>query len=264
VTDEEKSDVADDQADERRQDAHPAAGSPIQSILLLSDDSPLEKQTVALHRRQVLFLDGITLSMDAAMLAYRRLQLGLAAHLEQHERQAPSSRALQVQIVMDAWSVVDSVNRLRVLVQGMPGLKRGPAVVSFLKDIGPIETLRNAVQHLYGEVDKIHEDGRPLWGSLSWVRPPAPDTKEGSISWFVPGTLAVTNDLPPVTLAGKSIEYPVGYIQLRAAGETVCLSDAMASVQRFAGRFERAAASAFSVVPEGATNFYATFVLPVD
>lgn len=57
--------------------------------------------------------------------------------------------------MMEAWAIVDAVNRLRALVAATRGLKRGPAVVSFNRSVEGVETLRNAVQHLIGEVEEL-------------------------------------------------------------------------------------------------------------
>jgi hypothetical protein len=60
------------------------------------------------------------------------------------------------------------------------------------------------------------------------------------------------------------MELPIGLVELTAAGETVCLSEVVAAVHRFAGRLERAAAAAFSVLPTDEIGVQARFDLPVD
>jgi hypothetical protein len=42
---------------------------PIPPPVLLSDDSPLRRPPAALHRRQALALDGISVSVDMTMVA---------------------------------------------------------------------------------------------------------------------------------------------------------------------------------------------------
>jgi hypothetical protein len=66
-----------------------------------------------------------------------------------------------------------------------------------------------------------------------------------------------------VNPAGKTVEIPIGLVTLSAAGETVCLSDIVFAVRRFAGRLERAAAAAFSALPDS-LGVEARFDLPVD
>lgn len=56
--------------------------------------------------------------------------------------------------------------------------------------------MRNAVQHLIGEVQELETNGRPLWGSLSWHYMESPATGTGSILLLMPGTVAPTDGLP--------------------------------------------------------------------
>src|SRR3712207_2666245 len=104
-------------------------------------------------RRQVLFFDAIRASVDMTLLAYVRLQSTLASG--SHHQHSSS-------ILLDAWSLVDTLNRLRVLVRAMPRLKHSAAVVSFLGDLEAVEALRNAVQLLDGEIEKLKDTGYPI------------------------------------------------------------------------------------------------------
>jgi len=166
--------------------------------------------------------------------------------------------------MMDAWMIIDAVNRLRALVEATRGLKRGPAVVSFNRSVEGVETLRNAVQHLIGEVEELEKNGRPLWGSLSWSCRESPDAKTGDILLVVPGTIAPTEDLPMVNPLGKEVEIPIGLATLTAAEVSVCLSDVLQAVVRFADRLERAAATAFATLPVGAADQFVMLDLPID
>jgi hypothetical protein len=228
----------------------------------LSDDSPLLRLPTGLDRRQVLFLDGIGYSIDMAAIGYQRLQTFLHEHtLADPEQRSHVRYAL---IVMDAWSIIDTVNRLRALARGTPGLKHGPAYESFRRSVSHVETLRDAVQHLYGEVEKLQDNGRPLWGSLSWVYSASPDAKTFAVGFMIPGTLAVTKGVPMVNPVGRESEIPIGLVELTAAGVTVCLSGIMRAVEQFAGRLERAATDAFAAIPDGATDHIAPLDLPYD
>jgi hypothetical protein len=210
-----------------------------------------------LPRRQVLYLDAIEESFGMASLAYERLRESLVAWMSVPEpaegSAAPPPDAMSrlgSAILLDAWSLVDVFNRLRVLVDSMPGLKKSsPGVKSFLHSLGPIENLRNAVQHLYGEVPKIVDTGHPIWGSLSWAVPPVQPGDVLRAAAFVPGTLAPVKGIPVVNPVGRYCEPPVGLIELTAAGTTVSVSEMMAAVLRFGDRLERATRAAFAEPP---------------
>jgi hypothetical protein len=190
-------------------------------------------------------------------LAYERLQESLTDWMSSRPTKASLASAtaersrLNSLILLDAWSLVDVLNRLRVMVESMPGLKKSsPGVRSLLQSLGPIEELRNAVQHLSGEVRTIADTGHPIWGSLSWAKPPTKPGEGIQAAALVPGTLAKVKGIPIVNPVGRKCEYPVGLIELTAAGNTVSLSDMVAAVVRFEVRLVRAARAAFAEPPE--------------
>jgi len=193
-----------------------------------------------------------------ADLAYERLKESLAGWMllrSPTKASLPGATdemsRLNSLILLDAWSLVDVLNRLRVMVESMPGLKKSsPGVKSLLQALGPLEDLRNAVQHLSGEVHTIADSGHPIWGSLSWARPPAHPGDALQAAAFIPGTLAPVKGIPVVNPVGRKCEHPVGLIELTAAGNTVSLSDMVAAVIRFADRLDRAASAAFADPPE--------------
>ncbi len=229
---------------------------------MLDQDSPLHRLPAGLRRRQKLMLDGIGISIDMATMSYARLQASLLAWTQGVVQGQPQPTAGAALIMMDAWMIIDAVNRLRALVAATRGLKRGPAVVSFNRSVEGVETLRNAVQHLIGEVEELEKNGHPLWGSLSWNYLESPATGTGSILLLVPGTVAVTEGLPMVNPLGREVEIPIGLITLTAAEVTVCLSDVLQAVERFAERLEHVAATAFAALPADAADQFVTLDLP--
>lgn len=231
---------------------------------MLDPASPLHRLPAGLHRRQKLMLDGIAFSADMAMLSYARLQASLLAYTQGVVQEQPQPPAPAALVMMDAWTIIDAVNRLGALVAATRGLKQGPAVESFRRSVEDVEILRNAVQHLIGEVEELEKNDRPLWGSLSWSYRESPDTKTGDILLLVSGTVAPTEDLPMVNPLGKEVEIPIGLVTLTAAEVTVCLSDVLQAVGRFAERLERAAATAFVALPADAADQYVTLDLPVN
>ena len=140
------------------------------------------------------------------------------------------------------------------------GLRQGPAVDSFRRSVEGVETLRNAVQHLSGEVEGLEKNGRPLWGSLSCVYRESPAATTASILLLVPGMVAPTEGLAMVNPLGKEVGIPIGLATLTAAEVSACLSDVLQAVGRFAERLERAAATALAVLPADAADQYVTLV----
>jgi hypothetical protein len=85
-----------------------------------------------------------------------------------------------------------------------------------------------------------------------------------AILLLVPGTIAPAEGLPMVNPLGKEVEIPIGLVILFAKDVTVCLSNVVQAVQRFAERLERAAATAFVTLPAEAVDQFVTLDLPID
>jgi hypothetical protein len=193
-------------------------------------------------RRQELFLDGIEFSIDMGEIGYQRLLAALAAHSARSASGKSVNRLLTAEIFLEAWSLVDIVNRLRVLIQHTPGLKRTPAIVSFLKQTEEVLGLRNFIQHLDTGAPEVAKTGFPIWGSLSWVWGTVEEVERGefAIMLLIPGRLARSEGHPMVNPVGKKISPPVDMITLTAAGETVNLSRIRDALCQFRGRFDKA------------------------
>jgi len=199
---------------------------------------------MTIHRRQELFLDGIELSIEMALIAYQGLRTTIAKHTTelQNRQGEPPETSLTSQMLLEAWSIVDCVNRLRVLIQHTPNLKKTPAIKSFLKGTAPILTLRNFVQHLDDKAIEVATTGKPIWGSLSWVwaTPSDLEQKKCTICIFIPGRLAKSKGHPAVNPIGKRFAPPVDLVGLTAADTTVDLSRIAEVVTRFKSRYEKA------------------------
>ena len=69
-----------------------------------------------------------------------------------------------------AWSIVDTVHRIREVAQAVPGLNtKRLEVRRFLTATALAETLRHYIQHLRNELLKQPENPYPVWGSLAWA-----------------------------------------------------------------------------------------------
>ncbi len=194
---------------------------------------------MSLKRRQELFLDGIDTSFQMTQMAYQRLCHAVLGY-SQAAVQSDSRTLHQNAILLYSWALVDTINRLRVLVMQTPGLKRDAPVKSFLRTTQDVEALRNFVQHLPGEVMALADTGRPIWGSLSWLWVP-PDTQPPAkieSVLLVPGTLATSKGYQMVNPAGKTFRTPVDHITLSAGDTRSDLSEVTRSSLLFAQRFQ--------------------------
>lgn len=196
------------------------------------------------QRRQEVFLDGIELSLEMASIAYEHLCATIVQHTNDSKQGKPVGFSITTRMLLEAWSIVDSVNRLRILIQKTPNMKRTPAVVSLLKGTEPITALRHFVQHLDERANEVAATGKPIWGSLSWAWATPSDLEHKRISSivFIPGRLAVSKGHPIVNPVGKPFAPPVDLIHLAAGEMTVSLSQTVAIASRFKTRYEKAMA----------------------
>jgi hypothetical protein len=156
--------------------------------MIIGNDSPLRKIPTALNRRQVLFLEGIRFTVEMADLAYHRLQLTLPL-LSNHQHLG-SEASPMVSAMLDAWSIIDALHRLRDLIQGAPGFKgkkKSPKVRLFLQSTENVPALRNTVQHLGTEIhDTVDDKDWTVFGTLSWGVVD-PDKNQVTACTFMPG-----------------------------------------------------------------------------
>ena len=95
--------------------------------MLVSSTSPLRSIPTCTDQKTILFLDGVRYSFQFIDVAYSRLRQTI-------ERLKPETSRDEMQVgiteaMSDAWAIVDSVHRLRGLIEQLPGLKKKNANV---------------------------------------------------------------------------------------------------------------------------------------
>lgn len=74
-----------------------------------------------------------------------------------------------IKLISSVWNIVDTVNRLRDLVQQTPTLKQNTSEVRyFVNETKITNDLRNYIQHLRSGISKIPIPSSPVWGVLGW------------------------------------------------------------------------------------------------
>lgn len=183
-----------------------------------------------------------------ARISYRRLQSTLVAE-QSVDRAAEAS--------LDAWALVDTLNRLRVLISHLPGLRtKSPGAQLIVRALKPIQDLRNAVQHMDGEIGPLSATSLPLWGAIAWVQRKDDELVSRTLLagvWLDP--MNARMNVPAITPFGKEIESPVGPIELTAAGTTISLSELVVGSVSFGDRLSRARQLATESMPSGARDY---------
>jgi len=193
--------------------------------VIIDKDSPLRRFPASSENKQTLFFDGIRYSIEMAALAYARLQQSLYSLTLSCTNSSSDLPIDFTSAMLDAWSIVDSVHRLRILINKTPGMKKqAPGFQIFDRGTAPIKDLVG--QNI------------PVWGTLSWFTILDPEHKSGFTCTIVAGTVFQSMDGLLVNPLGKEINVPIDLITLTANNSSICLSDVMRHVERLTRSME--------------------------
>lgn len=192
---------------------------------------------MSLPRRQQLCFDAIEQSFLMTEIAYRRLvyQCARTAH-EVSDMEGAT-------LLLDAWSIVDVVKRLRTLLQHAPGVTQGTHLKSFLEQSAVTVAFRDHAQHMEERMAQTAETGHPIWGSQSWLRV-EPGSSLVASQLYIPGRLAKVKGIPVVNPAGKTLRAEIDHFQMAVGTQRLDLSALALTVSAFAARWHAAMATA--------------------
>lgn len=228
---------------------------------LIAKESPLRRLPSQLERRQRIVLDGIRLSVEMAELALGRL---CGTLLDIDPKKTAGGLPGFAGPFIDAWSVIDAVNRLRSLVLMIPGTKDHPDVRGFLEATDTVRELRNDVQHLNARVDGLASQKLPAWGVISWVTLHDDTPVRARSHVLVAGSVATSSHYleNPV---GQQIRSPIDLVKLNAHGRSIDLGRTLSSVAGLVELLERQLKEQFGDLPSSGSDLYAAIdVVPSD
>ena len=193
--------------------------------MIIAVDSPLRRLPANLDPRQSTFLDGLRLSVEMCDVAYERLSCQLWESTSNSEEVVSIARGIAAAVMLDVWSIVDSVHRIRSILDAMPGFKKsGPTYQLFVRATDRVTALRNTVQHFREELATMAEQATPVWGVLSWMAVIKPDGTEVRSYVLDPGrTQSGTHRL--LNPAGQVFRTPIDHVTLTSKNEHLSLSD---------------------------------------
>ena len=207
---------------------------------MISKDSILRRLPPTLDRKQALYFDGIRHCGEIASLAYSRLKETLT-EISLKEQEPESSGALFTSAFLDAWSLVDVIDRFRAIWISLPNSQPAPpskGAPSFAEIAKPIRDLRNVADHMAQRADYVIAHKGTALGVLSWFTILKLEPLEGVICTIVLGTMQ-PGSAPVVNPAGKQIEIPTGLVHLSAGEFTANLSDTLPEMETRIHELER-------------------------
>lgn len=231
---------------------------------LFSSDSPFLHLPFRLDGKQKLFLDGMRHSAELADFAYDRLAATLAT-LAQNAR-VQQTRGEFTAAFLDAWAVVDGIDRFRTLLKLMPNLTLLPPADgkrTFEERMQVIRGLRNVADHLAQRADYVVAQRGTALGILSWLMPLSEDGTRGRTCVIVPGTLPEYSQ-PFVQPVGRTIERPCGQIHLKAGEHSASLSEAVRDTRQMVGHMEAALARTLAASMQSLESFGSDVMITFD
>lgn len=134
---------------------------------MITYPSPLYELPRRLGRKEVFFLDGLRHAAQIAEFAYGRLQDTLC---EMVDIKPQVHNRFVTAAFLDAWAVVDAIEKFRDLWQNFPdGGQRTAKNDDFLRLTDRVREIRNIGQHLPNFADKLLEKNAPALGVLTWI-----------------------------------------------------------------------------------------------
>ena len=206
---------------------------------MLTKDTVLRSLPAGLEPKQVLFIDGIRHSIDIMTLAYERLRETLT-HAASSEPNSIDIPSVVTHAFLDAWAMVDAIDRFRTLYQQMPGISFGsptPGIETLKAVTEPFRNLRNVADHLSARADFVVSRGGAALGTLTWLTV----SEVGPVkAWFCtlrPGTIQ-TEPAPSWQPILVRQDLPTDQICLSAGGYEANLSSIRPHIEIRVRHFE--------------------------
>lgn len=210
--------------------------------MIIDENSPLRRRP-SINPEQTLFLDGICYSIEMADLAYCRLRNTLNSMSINCVNRLPSKHIYSVSAILDAWSIIDSLDRLRGFLHCAEFVKKDllPVNDPLTQHFNTVRLLRNSIQHIPQNVNKLigNNKNHTILGSLSWFIFTDFKKMEGMCCTFTAGTAIQNTKIPMLNPAGKNIESPLDLITLSTSKYSICFSELMKYIKLMAIDIEK-------------------------
>ncbi len=206
------------------------------SSALFPDDAAILSLPSDIQPQQCLYFHGIRICLEMTWLGYQRLLGSLWA-----ATQNPSERLYRILGFADAWSIVDSVHRLRGLLDQLPGVKkkRSLGFRRFREETAAVEDFRHFIQHLRNEVPDLAAGQLAVMGTLSWCVLRDPAGGELSVCSCTPGPRFRESRVALQNPIGRPFGGPVDYVALQLGERRLDLSELVFITRHLGAQLEQ-------------------------
>jgi hypothetical protein len=218
---------------------------------MLSPQSFFRRIPTALSLSNRRLIGALVYAYDGADLSYKRMKEVAHAYSLPKERSetvesgwTPENR---LAIVVDAWTCIDNLNRMRRLVTRFQyGDPRPDEVEKLLDALKPAQAIRNRIQHLDEDIfeSKNCTEGHPVLGAITWI-----DSRvsEGRALFGVSsGPTIDAGKMLSRKIKSPTVIAEVGDFELMASDQTVNMDELINAAHLFMAKFERTLQSGIS------------------
>lgn len=235
--------------------------------MLISKDSPLRQIPYALNRKEALFLDGIRFTIEMIDVAYVRLLYILEKITTDYSFRENHPMA---EVFMESWSIIDSVYRLRCLINQIPGIKHKEFIHRkiFLEKTKDVEGFRHTIQHLNNDIAKLADLNESAWGNLSWftiidfytskekTNNVMPRVKSGCLGFMISGSVVVGKPYTCRIPKEMIFREKVNLITLKSGGCSISISDNFTYVKEIKESLEQYITNKYKELPNAKSDIY--------
>ena len=215
---------------------------------MFSADSPLRRVPAILEPKQALFIDGIRHAVEIMELGYHRLRETLT-NIALDPPTSIELQKLSSHVFLDAWAIVDAIDRFRMLYLQMPGISfepQQPGVETLATVTQPFRNLRNVADHLSQRAEFVVARGGAALGTLTWITGFQLDPPKIWFCTLRPGTLRAIPEFRTEPLH-STIDWPTDRICLNAGGYEGNFSTVRPHIERRVKHFESQIGEAFAL-----------------
>jgi hypothetical protein len=203
-------------------------------VLIGNSDTFLRNPPIGIAAHQRIAIQSLGHAMDAVQVLVSRLR-EVSKHLV--ETESLDNPALQVELFVLAWGIVDHGHALMQLIKYLQkrGIE-GNRSQEFVSKFGSIKKMRDCMDHLkdnIGNLANANQNRNPIFGTLSfavWDKTEESVPKAGRIITVASGATisnGISDAIFPTLNPGSKIliEFPLGCFEYYAFGETLDISE---------------------------------------
>jgi len=199
-------------------------------VTLISEKSALSKIYKIISDENTMFsIEALVIVIKMIDVSYSRL----VSLLERYDE-----KAISEEVFMQNWLVIGNLNRLRCLIEQVPGIKKNePWFQLFSRKIGDVENPRHLIEHYDKQLRDLISKVRPTLGYISWLA--LGKEKELYSKLASIGIIRKYKGLELVNPAGKSMRFKIDHVTYFLGDEKLNISNLYYDLAKFTQNLEK-------------------------